>query len=114
MLPRMPRAGDFDQRVTPLVPTPTEDAAGQQVEALVAQGDVWARVRPLRGGEWLAASAAQSSAELRLQIRYRADVTGRWRWRWKGTEYRAIGEPSDIDGGGHTLEVMLSAAGPAA
>lgn len=105
-------AGRFNQLVTPLKPTIVKDAAGQEIETLTAQADVWARVKQLRGREFFAAEAAQSSAELIFSIRYRSDVTGRWQWRWKGKTYHPIGEPADVDGGSHTLEIIAAAAGP--
>lgn len=112
MKPRI-SAGDLDQRVTPLKPTTAEDAAGQVAETFAAQPEVWARVRPLRGRDLLAAAAAQSTAEMEITIRYQPGVNGHWRWRWNGIDYSAVGEPVDVDGGHHTLEIMTAAAGPA-
>lgn len=99
----------MDQRVTVRAPGTTEDALGQRVAGWTDVCTVWAQAQPLRGREFMAASAMQSEAVVRFRLRYRADVTSAMQVVWRGVGHAIVGEPIDVDGGRHTLELMCSA-----
>jgi len=43
------------------------------------RASVWAEVAPLSGREFIAAAVLQSEIQVRITIRYRADITNEWR-----------------------------------
>lgn len=102
----------MDQRVTLRAPSASEDALGQRVAGWSDVCTVWARAQPLRGREFLAASASQSEATVRFGLRYRAGVTSAMQVVWGGVAYAIVGQPIDVDGGKHTLELMCTAGAP--
>lgn len=105
-------AGRMDQRVTLRAPSTSEDALGQRVAGWTDVCTVWAQAQPLRGREFLAAGASQSEATVRFRLRYRAGVTGAMQVVWGGVAHAVVGEPIDVDGGKHTLELMCTAGAP--
>ena len=108
-LPKMPAAGALDQRVIIQRRTTGEDALGQRVESWSDVCTVWASAQPLRGRELIAADAVQSKVSVRFRIRHRSGVTGTLRVQWRGVNHAIVGEPIDVDGGRHTLELMCEA-----
>ena len=108
-LPKMPSAGDLDQRITLQQRSTALDALGQATESWVDVATVWASAQPLRGREFFAAGAMQSEASVRFRIRHRAGVTGAMRVLWRGVAHALVAEPIDVDGGRHTLELMAAA-----
>lgn len=104
-----PNAGAMDQRITLREPSTAEDALGQRIPGWTDVCTVWAQVQPFRGREFLAAHAAQSSASVRFRLRYRAGVTSAMQVVWGGVAHAIVGQPVDVDGGKHTLELMCSA-----
>ena len=107
-LPKMPAVGALDQRVTLQAPRSTVDGRGQRILEWEDVATVWAQAQPLRGREFFAAGQMQSSVEVRFRIRHRPDVQGSWRLLWRGVPYALVGEPIDVDGGRHTLELMCA------
>lgn len=106
-------AGAMDQRVQLLSPATGTDALGQPTTGWVDQGTVWAQAQPLRGREFIAATAAAAEAPVRFRMRYRADVGADWRLVWRGVAHAISAPPMDVDGGRHTLEIMATAKGVA-
>lgn len=104
-----PSAGRMDQRVTLRTPATAEDALGQRTAGWTDVCTVWAQAQPLRGREFLAAGAAQGSATVRFRLRYRAGITAAMQVVWGGVAHAIVGEPINVDGGQHTLELMCSA-----
>jgi SPP1 family predicted phage head-tail adaptor len=112
-MPKMPAAGSLDQRITLQAPTATLDDRGQRVLDWATVAEVWAQAQPLRGREFFAAGAMQSQVEVRFRIRWRPDVQGTMRILWRGVPYAIVGEPIDVDGGRHTLELMTTSGSKA-
>ena len=101
-------ARDLDQRITLQQPAGGQDALGNATDAWVTVGTVWARVQPLRGREFFAAGQMQAAAELRMVIRWRADVLTTWRVLWNGQAHEIMAPPADIDGQRHWPELMVA------
>lgn len=107
-------AGARDQLVTIEAPSQSTDGLGQRVEtwaAITGGTDIWAAALPIRGREFFAAGAMQSEATVRFFIDYRADVDGTMRVVWNGLAHAIVGEPINVKGGNHTLELMCAAGG---
>lgn len=108
----MRAAGRRDQIITIQAPSSTKDELGQRVEtwaAISGGSDLWASAQPLRGREFFAAGAEQSETTVRFVIDYMAGVTGRMRVLWNGVPHAIVGEPINVNGGNHTLELMCAA-----
>lgn len=108
----MLESGILTQRITLRTASMAEDALGQRVAGWSDVCTVWAQSQPLRGREFLAASASQSEATVRFRLRYRAGVTSAMQVVWGGVAYAIVGQPIDVDGGKHTLELMCTAGAP--
>lgn len=108
-LPKMPPAGAFDQRVIVQQRTLGTDALGQPVESWADVCTVWASAQPLRGRDLIAADAVNSKISVKFRIRYRDGIGGTLRVQWRGVNHAIVGEPVDVDGGRHTLELMCEA-----
>lgn len=78
------RTGELTERVELQALTRTEDGYGGYTEAWAAYATVWARVRPLRGGERARAQAVEASANYLVVIRYRDDVEPTHQIVWRG------------------------------
>jgi SPP1 family predicted phage head-tail adaptor len=96
----------FTQRIALQIPETALDARGQRVLGWMEVAQVWAQAQPLRGREFFAAGALQSQVEVRFRIRWRPGVDGTMRVIWRGVPYAIVGEPIDVDGARHTLELM--------
>lgn len=82
------------------------DAHGQESTSWTTLATVWAKAEPLRGRDFFAAGQTQSAVTTRFAIRWRADLTGAHRVLWRGVPYDIDGQPIDVDGRRHTLEMM--------
>jgi SPP1 family predicted phage head-tail adaptor len=102
-------AGLLTQRVTIQVSSANVDVLGQRVESWTTFATVWAQAQPLRGRELFASGQMQDAAEVRFRIRYLAGVTSAMRVLWRTVPHAIIGEPIDVDGAKHTLELMCAA-----
>ncbi len=103
-------AGEMDQRITFQVGGEADNSLGERVKIwvnLAARPTVWAKVQPLRGREFFAASQAQQALDARISIYWRPDITPAMRLIWRGEPYDIVGEPINVDGGRHTLELMV-------
>jgi SPP1 family predicted phage head-tail adaptor len=65
-------AGALDKRVTFRTRAPGEDGLGQPNGAWSTVDELWARVVPLRGREWLAAGQTHMEVTHRIVIRHHA------------------------------------------
>jgi SPP1 family predicted phage head-tail adaptor len=111
-LPRMPDAGAFDQRVQLQVQTVGQCADGTRTEPWADWGGLrWAQVLPTTGRDLIAAGTQQHEATVKVRIRWVDGVTGAMRLLWRGRVHQLVGDPIDITGGRHTLE-LLCKAGP--
>lgn len=107
-------AGQRNQRITIQSPGATVDALGQPIDApWVDVATVWARARPVRSRERIAADGSATESDVAFGFSWRAGVTSGMRVLWRGMPYSIVGEPADVDGGKHTLEVVCK-SGPGA
>lgn len=97
--------GRMSHRVTLQRRATADDALGQPVGAWQNVATVWADAQPLRGREWFAAEAAQSSIDVKFTIRHRPDVTSAMRVVWSGAPHD-IRSVIDVGGKGEALELM--------
>lgn len=81
-------AGDLRDRITLLVQTSAQDAAGQPVEAWVEHLRTWANVRFPSGLAAIKADAAVSAVRASVRIRYRANLPDGLRAHINGDAYR--------------------------
>jgi SPP1 family predicted phage head-tail adaptor len=68
-------AGPLDKKIVLQHSVQTVDDFGGTVDTWTTYATPWARVRPLKGRELIAAKAAQSEVTTRIEMRYRPDVT---------------------------------------
>ncbi len=100
-----PAAGSLDQRVTIQRRVVGVDAHGQESTTWQDVATVWASVRPVPGRDLLAAGQPQATFDATVRIRYRDDVRATDRLAWGTRTLELVGEPVDIDGQRHTLEL---------
>lgn len=101
-----PAAGAMDQRITFQRRAAGQNALGEADGDWQDVASCWAQAQPLRGREFFAAGQMQQATDVRFRIRYRTDITHEMRVVWKGLPHELAGPPIDVDGGGHTLELM--------
>lgn len=99
-------ASELRERVTLQVRNAGLDAHGQQATTWSDLATVWARAEPLRGRDFFAAAQGQATVTTRFGIRWRADLTGAHRVVWRNVPYDIEGQPIDVDGRRHTMELM--------
>lgn len=97
--------GQYDQRVMLQQPTPGRDDAGQPLTTFSDVGEAWAKVRPTRGRDFVAADGKQATIDVQFCLRYRADVLSTWRVLWGGIPYDIQGEPVNVKGARVELEL---------
>ncbi len=105
---RLAYAPDLREQVTLQLRTAGTDAHGQESTTWTDVATVWAKAEPLRGRDFFAAGQTQSGVTTRFAIRWRADLTGVHRVLWRGVPYDIDGQPIDVDGRRHTLELMCT------
>jgi SPP1 family predicted phage head-tail adaptor len=98
-------AGKLDQRITLQAPGTTEDALGQPIAGWTDVATVWAEAAPMRSRELTAGGAASSQIEVVFRLRYRTGLDASMRVLWRGVPYALVGDPVDVRGGRHTLEL---------
>src|SRR5262245_4655165 len=86
--------GDLRERVELQILTTSRDSIGGLVESWSALVTVWARVAPMSAGEQFRRQQMQASAQWRVTIRYRADVTTKMRVVWGSRVFQVRGAPS--------------------
>lgn len=82
-------AGQLRERVTLLAPGPAvAENGGYGFQAgPETPVDLWARVRPLRGGERLNLGLLANDAAFEITLRNRPGVSAKCRVKWKGVTY---------------------------
>lgn len=103
--------GELNQRVTLQRKTLGQQPNGEPVTtwASIAKGTVWAKVQQLTGREQITAQQVQYPAEVRIVIRYRADLDAeQHRVLWQGRPYEIVGQPARVGTGGEWLEIMAT------
>jgi len=96
----------LNHRVTLQRRSATPGALGQASTTWTDVATVWAAVEPLRGRDWFAAGQRQASADVRITVRHRADVTADMRVLWRGVPHDLSAPPIDVRGEGRYLELM--------
>lgn len=91
-------AGDLTKRATLQEPQEATDADGQVVQSYLAQGTVWANLRPLRGGEAVLAARLESRSPAIITVRASSlsrRVTSEWRAVIDGKTYHVREDPRE-------------------
>lgn len=92
------RAGRLKHTVTLQRPTTGRDGMGGASTVYTDMvPPVRAGIEPLRGREWFEAQRSNTEIQLRIVMRYRADVTEQWRVVHDGAAYEVVGLPIDPD-----------------
>jgi SPP1 family predicted phage head-tail adaptor len=96
------KSSAMDRRVTILVYSRTQDAAGGAIETWTDGDTVWAERRDQSGREFMAAGQVNAAATALFFIRWRCDITAKTRLRCDGLEYdvasiKEIGRRDGLD-----------------
>lgn len=83
-------AGDLRDRITLLVQTSAQDAAGQPIETWSEYARTWANVRYPSGLAAIKADAAVTAVKASVRIRYRAGLPDGLRAQINGDAYRVL------------------------
>ncbi len=83
----LPTVDKLDQRVLLSVPTEATNTHGESVETFADYLTVWARVDAMGGGETFIAMRTDTSARIRVWIRYREEVDTTYRVTWRDVAY---------------------------
>lgn len=78
--------GKLDQQVI-LQSLSETNSVGELTQSWTTVGTVWAHVLTERGQEALEAARINARQMIRVQIRYRTDITTKWRVQWGGQNY---------------------------
>lgn len=94
--------GLLRKRITLETSAPTQDAAGQPIDAWSPLATVWARVTPGRGGEQFTADQRIGTAVTTFRIRFRTNLTVKDRISWDGRiwdirDIREVGNKEALD-----------------
>lgn len=73
------RTGKLRHRLTIQEPTETKNAYGELITSWSTYETVWGSVEPLRGRELWAAREKEARIDVRIRIRYLADITAKMR-----------------------------------
>ena len=99
-------AADLQSQITLQTRAAGLDAHGQDATTWADLVTVWAKAEPLRARDFFAAAQTQTGVSVRFAIRYRAGLPAGLRVLWNGEPYDVQGQPIDVDGRRHTLELM--------
>jgi SPP1 family predicted phage head-tail adaptor len=102
-------ASELDQTIVLLTRTRARDTRGQIADQWSDSAVVAARARPISAREVFADGAVQALDSVEFGIRYRAGMTSAGGVRWRGRTYELLGDPINVDGGNHTLELIARA-----
>lgn len=97
------RAGELDRRITIESRTESRSTTGAATYTWATLATVWAKVKPVRGQEYFAASQVNAQVDAIFTIRYRADITRTMRISYGG-EYYDIQDIAEL-GRGEGLEL---------
>lgn len=100
--------GQRNQLITIQAPPTGRDALGQVTGSWTDVAQVWARARPARSREFFAAGTMQAVADVVFGINWQDGITSDMRVLWRNVPHAIVGEPADVDGGRHTLELMCT------
>lgn len=103
---RLITANDLTEQIVLQVRAAGLDAHGQESTTWADLATVWAKAEPLRGRDFFAAAQTQLSVSVRFVVMYRSDLVGTMRVLWRGKPYDIQGDPIDVDGRRHSMELM--------
>lgn len=101
--------GEFRERVTLQYRQGGQDVLGQVRQSWATLATVWAKVTPIRGREYFAASQMQAPIDVRILIRWREDVEPTMRVMWGG-KYFEVTSVIDTDARRSVIELMCVSA----
>jgi len=84
------QSGKLDRRITLQTLTVGRDSYGGKTETWTDLATVWAQATPWQGREAVAADQVIAQAEMRFQIRYRADFDQKARIQYAGAAWDII------------------------
>jgi len=100
-------AGLRDQRIQLQRRAAGVDALGQPDGAWVTYATVWAKARPARGREYVAAAQVQSELPTVFEIDYRTNVNEKTdRVLWRGRAFDLVAPPFDEFGAKTGLQLV--------
>jgi SPP1 family predicted phage head-tail adaptor len=84
------QSGKLDQRITIQSLTETQNSLGETVNSYSTVATVWGRVVTERGTEAFESARVNARETVRVEIRYRSDVTDKHRIQWNGYNYNIV------------------------
>jgi SPP1 family predicted phage head-tail adaptor len=93
-MPSAPKIGDLRERIALQRESRSRDRAGGFVTSWLTVATVWARVAPVSTGERFMRQQMQASAEWKVTIRYRSDLSPKMRVVWNGRTFEIRGMPN--------------------
>jgi SPP1 family predicted phage head-tail adaptor len=104
-------AGHRNQLISIQAPPTGRNSLGQRTGAWTNFATaVWARVRPVRGREVVAAGTVLPEGAVVFGMNYLAGVLPSMRVMWNDTPHAIVAPPVDPDGMRHTLELYCVAS----
>lgn len=86
----MMQTGKLDQRVIIQALTVTQNDLGESLQSYATLATVWGHVMSQRGQEAFEAARVNARETIRVQVRYRDDVTLKHRIQWQSQTYNII------------------------
>lgn len=86
---------------------------GERTQVWTTFAKAWAHVQPASGKEFIAAQAVQSKVSIRVQMRFREDVTTQHRLAHRGKTYNIEAVLPDLGSGLEYITLMCSEVGSA-
>lgn len=83
------RSGDLDEQIT-LQSVESVNNGGELELRTTDVATVWAKVISERGQEGFESARTNARSTVKLQLRFRADVTTEWRILWDGQQYEIV------------------------
>lgn len=99
-------AGELNQRIRIEQRVKGGNTRGETVWTWGPLVTIWAKVTPLRGREFFAASQMQEEATTKFRIRYRTGLDATMRVIWKGEPYDIKAPPMEVDGQRTWVELL--------
>lgn len=101
-------AGRLDKRITIQRPASTQDVNGSEVLTFETVSEVWARVAPVKGREYVNGGSILADMDTRIDVRTApdfADMDAKWRAVYRGKVYNFV-SCAEIGMGGEYIEIM--------
>lgn len=99
----MIEAGKLNRQVTLSTPTAVRNSVGEETRDFRNVADVWAEAKQLSLTEVQRAAGLGKSADAKILIRWRGDVSPGWRATLDGRTYQVV----SVDEQGHRTAMIL-------